>query len=258
MLLCLQCSVTCGSGEQTRDVTCVGSGGMRLEETSCSTLLRPAAVRPCEMAACPRQISWHVGEWGLVRAAKTQTYVLSLRLNVKHHFCAFSLTVFIGYQPWQRGRGVLTILWWSLMMVYSYSSPFSSSALGAVAPAHGIGRWSARTNTGICIPWTSVAPTPNPPQWSAATTSPATAHRVSTQNAKWLTEIHWLNHSPVWRALVLCLFYLLSVQWFPAFRTQEDTTTHRLFSSPTCQTMQQVGFKLICWFSCLTIINIQN
>ncbi|XP_018521773.1 papilin [Lates calcarifer] len=59
------CSVTCGSGEQTREVTCVGSGGMRLEETSCSTLLRPPAVRPCEMAACPKQISWHVGQWGL-------------------------------------------------------------------------------------------------------------------------------------------------------------------------------------------------
>lgn len=64
---CLQCSVTCGSGEQTREVTCVGSGGMKLEEISCSALARPAAVRPCEMAACPRRISWHVGEWGLVR-----------------------------------------------------------------------------------------------------------------------------------------------------------------------------------------------
>uniref|UniRef100_A0A3B4Z809 Papilin, proteoglycan like sulfated glycoprotein n=1 Tax=Stegastes partitus TaxID=144197 RepID=A0A3B4Z809_9TELE len=53
------CSVTCGSGEQTREVTCVGSGGMRLEETSCSTLLRPAAVQPCQMVACSRQISWH-------------------------------------------------------------------------------------------------------------------------------------------------------------------------------------------------------
>uniref|UniRef100_A0A3Q3H211 Papilin a, proteoglycan-like sulfated glycoprotein n=1 Tax=Labrus bergylta TaxID=56723 RepID=A0A3Q3H211_9LABR len=59
------CSVTCGSGQQTREISCIGSGGMRLEETSCSTLLRPTAVRPCEAAACPRQISWHVGEWGL-------------------------------------------------------------------------------------------------------------------------------------------------------------------------------------------------
>uniref|UniRef100_A0A665W5F7 Papilin a, proteoglycan-like sulfated glycoprotein n=1 Tax=Echeneis naucrates TaxID=173247 RepID=A0A665W5F7_ECHNA len=59
------CSVTCGSGEQTREVTCVGSGGMRLAETSCSSLLRPAATQPCEMAACSGQIGWHVGEWGL-------------------------------------------------------------------------------------------------------------------------------------------------------------------------------------------------
>uniref|UniRef100_A0A3P8SCA0 Papilin, proteoglycan like sulfated glycoprotein n=1 Tax=Amphiprion percula TaxID=161767 RepID=A0A3P8SCA0_AMPPE len=59
------CSVTCGPGEQTREVTCVGSGGMRLEETSCSTLLRPSSVQPCQMVACSRQISWHVGQWGL-------------------------------------------------------------------------------------------------------------------------------------------------------------------------------------------------
>uniref|UniRef100_A0A3Q3VIT3 Uncharacterized protein n=1 Tax=Mola mola TaxID=94237 RepID=A0A3Q3VIT3_MOLML len=60
-----ECSVTCGSGDQTREVTCVGSGGVKLEETFCSSLLRPIGIRPCKMAACPRQISWHVGEWGL-------------------------------------------------------------------------------------------------------------------------------------------------------------------------------------------------
>uniref|UniRef100_A0A3B4FTF5 Papilin, proteoglycan like sulfated glycoprotein n=1 Tax=Pundamilia nyererei TaxID=303518 RepID=A0A3B4FTF5_9CICH len=59
------CSVTCGSGQQTREVTCMGSDGTRLDETSCSALLRPAAVQRCEMAPCPQQISWHVGDWGL-------------------------------------------------------------------------------------------------------------------------------------------------------------------------------------------------
>ncbi|XP_076002884.1 papilin [Genypterus blacodes] len=59
------CSVTCGSGEQTREVTCVGSGGARQEETACSALLRPSSVRTCQMAACPKHIGWHVGEWGL-------------------------------------------------------------------------------------------------------------------------------------------------------------------------------------------------
>uniref|UniRef100_I3IV34 Papilin, proteoglycan like sulfated glycoprotein n=1 Tax=Oreochromis niloticus TaxID=8128 RepID=I3IV34_ORENI len=59
------CSVTCGSGQQTREVTCMGSDGTRLDETSCSALLRPATVQRCEMAPCPQRISWHVGDWGL-------------------------------------------------------------------------------------------------------------------------------------------------------------------------------------------------
>ncbi|XP_053702002.1 papilin isoform X2 [Synchiropus splendidus] len=60
-----QCSATCGAGQQTREVTCVGSGGMRLDEMSCSALLRPPVVQPCEVSACPKRISWHVGDWGL-------------------------------------------------------------------------------------------------------------------------------------------------------------------------------------------------
>ncbi|XP_029937974.1 papilin isoform X2 [Myripristis murdjan] len=61
-----QCSVTCGSGEQTREVTCVGAGGVKLEETACSMLARPTAIQPCEMAPCSQNIiSWHVGQWGL-------------------------------------------------------------------------------------------------------------------------------------------------------------------------------------------------
>uniref|UniRef100_A0A1A8A1Q9 Papilin, proteoglycan-like sulfated glycoprotein n=2 Tax=Nothobranchius furzeri TaxID=105023 RepID=A0A1A8A1Q9_NOTFU len=59
------CSVTCGSGEQTRKVTCVGSGGTTLQEASCRTLLRPPTRQPCEMSACPKHVSWHVGAWGL-------------------------------------------------------------------------------------------------------------------------------------------------------------------------------------------------
>ncbi|KAK5609219.1 hypothetical protein CRENBAI_014709 [Crenichthys baileyi] len=59
------CSVSCGSGEQTREVTCVGSGSTMLEDASCRTLLRPPSIQPCEMPACPKQIRWHVGSWGL-------------------------------------------------------------------------------------------------------------------------------------------------------------------------------------------------
>ncbi|XP_030212685.1 papilin [Gadus morhua] len=61
-----QCSVSCGAGDQTREVTCVGSGGMRLEEAACSALPRPLATQACQMAPCPRRaIGWHVGDWGL-------------------------------------------------------------------------------------------------------------------------------------------------------------------------------------------------
>ncbi|CAL8274293.1 unnamed protein product [Merluccius merluccius] len=60
-----QCSVSCGAGQQTREVTCVGSGGMMLEDASCGTLLRPLAAQPCHMTPCPRLIGWQVGDWGL-------------------------------------------------------------------------------------------------------------------------------------------------------------------------------------------------
>uniref|UniRef100_A0A3B3CPB9 Papilin a, proteoglycan-like sulfated glycoprotein n=1 Tax=Oryzias melastigma TaxID=30732 RepID=A0A3B3CPB9_ORYME len=51
-----RCSVSCGSGEQTRTVTCVGSDGLTLQDSSCRALLRPPAVQPCEMPACPRSV----------------------------------------------------------------------------------------------------------------------------------------------------------------------------------------------------------
>uniref|UniRef100_A0A3B1JZE9 Papilin, proteoglycan like sulfated glycoprotein n=1 Tax=Astyanax mexicanus TaxID=7994 RepID=A0A3B1JZE9_ASTMX len=47
-----QCSVTCGSGEQMRDVMCVGSGGTRLEDSMCVNLPKPPTTQTCEMPAC--------------------------------------------------------------------------------------------------------------------------------------------------------------------------------------------------------------
>lgn len=69
VIRCPQCSVTCGSGEQTREVTCVDSGGTKTDEISCNNPLRPHTVQRCEMAACPAQMTWHVGDWGLVRTS---------------------------------------------------------------------------------------------------------------------------------------------------------------------------------------------
>lgn len=75
--------MTCGSGQQTREVTCMGSDGTRLDETSCSALLRPATVQRCEMAPCPQRISWHVGDWGLVNLMHTCN-------QTRTHKCSYS------------------------------------------------------------------------------------------------------------------------------------------------------------------------
>uniref|UniRef100_A0A8B9L9C2 Papilin n=1 Tax=Astyanax mexicanus TaxID=7994 RepID=A0A8B9L9C2_ASTMX len=60
-----QCSVTCGSGEQMRDVMCVGSGGTRLEDSMCVNLPKPPTTQTCEMPACRNLVGWHIGDWGL-------------------------------------------------------------------------------------------------------------------------------------------------------------------------------------------------
>ncbi|KAK1793211.1 hypothetical protein P4O66_011611, partial [Electrophorus voltai] len=60
-----QCSVTCGSGQQTRDVLCVGSGGAHLEDYMCGTLHTPRRTQPCEMPVCRTAVAWHIGDWGL-------------------------------------------------------------------------------------------------------------------------------------------------------------------------------------------------
>ncbi|XP_064170371.1 LOW QUALITY PROTEIN: papilin-like [Anguilla rostrata] len=59
------CSVTCGSGEQTRDVVCIGAGGARLQDYACGLRPRPPHKQPCQMPPCFRRIAWHIGDWGL-------------------------------------------------------------------------------------------------------------------------------------------------------------------------------------------------
>uniref|UniRef100_A0A668A659 Papilin b, proteoglycan-like sulfated glycoprotein n=1 Tax=Myripristis murdjan TaxID=586833 RepID=A0A668A659_9TELE len=59
------CSVSCGEGQQTREVFCVGLGGERLGDHACSGLVRPHAVQTCRRAACHTRITWHVTEFGL-------------------------------------------------------------------------------------------------------------------------------------------------------------------------------------------------
>ncbi|XP_062267716.1 papilin b, proteoglycan-like sulfated glycoprotein isoform X2 [Platichthys flesus] len=59
------CSVTCGEGQQTREVNCVGPRGEHLDDLSCSGLARPASTQACRRPACPTRITWHVTAYGL-------------------------------------------------------------------------------------------------------------------------------------------------------------------------------------------------
>ncbi|XP_054475061.1 papilin b, proteoglycan-like sulfated glycoprotein [Anoplopoma fimbria] len=59
------CSVTCGEGQQTREVTCLGSRGERLADQACSGLARPPSVQACRRPACHTHITWHVTDYGL-------------------------------------------------------------------------------------------------------------------------------------------------------------------------------------------------
>ncbi|XP_028996758.1 papilin b, proteoglycan-like sulfated glycoprotein isoform X2 [Betta splendens] len=59
------CSVTCGEGQQSREVICIGPGGEHLPDRACSGLERPPSVRACRRPACYTHITWHVTEFGL-------------------------------------------------------------------------------------------------------------------------------------------------------------------------------------------------
>ncbi|KAG8011355.1 Enhancer of rudimentary-like protein [Nibea albiflora] len=59
------CSVTCGEGQQMREVTCVGGGGERLPDHACVGLAKPPSVQTCRRPACHTHITWHVTDYGL-------------------------------------------------------------------------------------------------------------------------------------------------------------------------------------------------
>nr|XP_032811683.1 papilin-like isoform X2 [Petromyzon marinus] len=61
-----ECSATCGTGVQTRAVTCGPPAPRGAQLARCSPASTPPARQPCERAACPaRSFGWFEGPWGL-------------------------------------------------------------------------------------------------------------------------------------------------------------------------------------------------
>ncbi|KAG7260356.1 hypothetical protein CRUP_024758 [Coryphaenoides rupestris] len=74
------CSVTCGEGQQTREVLCVDSSGERLADNACSSLPRPPAINVCRRPACHLHITWHCTRscGGGVRERRVSCYDIDL------------------------------------------------------------------------------------------------------------------------------------------------------------------------------------
>lgn len=65
-----QCSVTCGEGQQTREVLCVGGRGERVPEHHCRGLTRPHEIRSCQRPACHQVFRYYTNDFSLVRKGR--------------------------------------------------------------------------------------------------------------------------------------------------------------------------------------------
>ncbi|XP_016093953.1 papilin b, proteoglycan-like sulfated glycoprotein [Sinocyclocheilus grahami] len=59
------CSVTCGEGQQTREVFCVGGRGERIPEHHCRGLTRPHDARSCQRSACHKLFRYYINDFSL-------------------------------------------------------------------------------------------------------------------------------------------------------------------------------------------------
>jgi hypothetical protein len=57
IFVCLQCSVTCGTGVSVRTVVCRSLDGKQVPDSSCSSIEdKPASSQKCTMQLCEREI----------------------------------------------------------------------------------------------------------------------------------------------------------------------------------------------------------
>ncbi|XP_073712252.1 papilin b, proteoglycan-like sulfated glycoprotein [Misgurnus anguillicaudatus] len=59
------CSVTCGKGQQTREVFCIGDKGQRIPEHHCNGLARPHDITSCQRPACQQVFRYYTNDFSL-------------------------------------------------------------------------------------------------------------------------------------------------------------------------------------------------
>ncbi|KAI7799824.1 papilin b, proteoglycan-like sulfated glycoprotein [Triplophysa rosa] len=59
------CSVTCGKGQQTREVFCIRDRGRRIPEHHCSSLTRPHDITSCQRPACQQVFRYYTNDFSL-------------------------------------------------------------------------------------------------------------------------------------------------------------------------------------------------
>lgn len=176
-----QCSVTCGEGQQTREVICMGPRGDHLPDHACRGLTRPVSVQTCRRPACHMHITWHVTEYGLVSEHK--------------------------YVFWNEKKKEMTFIAAVCPQCYAFS------ALEAAVEVWGRGMLVVSTQIWTPTLRTSVDWRADQQLWSRAIRSPAAELKVSKI---W----HMPKNTPSFDKSYFSKYNFIFLKWFQVFRTQ--------------------------------------
>ena len=115
--LFLQCSVTCGKGSKSREITCRSKtlhGQILLPDSMCQPQPQPRLTRPCRRKPCHKpKLQWVVSSWNHVRIA-TNNHITYIWLSVS--FClsiCFERTLVLCFLTKR------TYLLWCLFAIWS-------------------------------------------------------------------------------------------------------------------------------------------
>ena len=82
--LCLQCSVTCGTGVSVRTVTCRSLDGKQMSDSSCSAIEnKPASSQECTKQSCDHEIQVRV----ITYPINSQLYCFNFSLRYCYLMC---------------------------------------------------------------------------------------------------------------------------------------------------------------------------